>query len=108
MPALPDMLDRRAVTVRCGSLAGACDTGELLRKVEAPCPRLPAFNGKTLPQRPLAELFGIAASDYRLQAQTVGPTQTFALPSTSGATRRWRSIQPWRHLAELRRNGPVG
>ena len=99
MTALPD--DRRAATVRRGSAAGACDTGEPLRKVEAPCPHLPVFNGKVPPRHSFAEPFDIAESRCRLEAQT------FALPSTPGAARCWLSIQPWRRLAELRRDGPV-
>ena len=102
MAALPGILDRRAVTAGCDF---AADTGEPLRKVEAL--RLPAFNVKAPPRRPLAELFGVAAPDYRLQAQTIGPTRMFALPSIPGAARRWRPIRPRRHLAELRRDGSV-
>ena len=168
MAVLPDILDRRTVTVLCGSAAGtasarrgmyyagpgnrfwktlfetgltgrlldpaefarvaeyglgltdlakrehgpdsalsrdAYDARELWRKIEAVRPRLLAFNGKAPARRFLAERFGAAAPDYGLQAEKIGRTGIFVLPSTSGAARRWWSIGPWRRLAELHRSG---
>ena len=81
----------------------AWDAGTLLRKIETFRPRLLAFTGKQPAKLFLRECFGAKAADYGLQAQTVGETRIYVLPSPSGRARRWWTTAPWHTLAQLHR-----
>lgn len=70
------------------------DAADLRRKIEAHAPRVLAFNGKCAAGRFLG-----GRSGYGWQAETIGPTRLFVLPSTSGAARGFWDEAPWRELA---------
>jgi len=70
------------------------DAADLGRKIEAHAPRILAFNGKGAAER----FFG-GRTRYGWQPATVGGTQLFVLPSTSGAARGFWDEAPWRELA---------
>jgi TDG/mug DNA glycosylase family protein len=60
-------------------------------------PRILAFTGKRAAQ----EFVGHSV-DYGLLPDTIGTTRLFALPSPSGAARRFWNEAPWRELSRLR------
>ncbi|MDZ4738227.1 MAG: mismatch-specific DNA-glycosylase [Rhodospirillaceae bacterium] len=61
-------------------------------------PRFLATTSKTAGQLILG-----SACDYGLHTETIGDTQIFVLPSTSGAARGFWDIAPWRALAKAAR-----
>ena len=64
-------------------------------KIERFAPRVVAFVGKRAAQ----EFFGRKALPYGLQADRIGVTEFYVLPSTSGAARRYWDPAPWHALA---------
>jgi TDG/mug DNA glycosylase family protein len=64
-------------------------------------PRLLCFNGK----RSAKEFFGCSSVAYGPQADTIGGTQLFVAPSTSGAASAAWDPAPWFALAERVRSG---
>ncbi|KRE98603.1 glycosylase [Frateuria sp. Soil773] len=79
---------------------GAFDVAALHAKIEASQPRLLAFTSKAAARAALGR-----AVDYGLQAERIGHTKLFVLPSPSGQARgRW-DLAPWRTLAGLLRDG---
>ncbi len=76
-------------------LPGAADDPEELRnKVLRYAPKILAFVGK----RPARALLGRPVG-FGLQAETIGRTRIFVLPSPSGAARRYWDERPWAELA---------
>jgi double-stranded uracil-DNA glycosylase len=73
------------------------DAPRLRLKIKELQPRALAFNGK----RAAAEFFGVPTRNliYGVQSERLGQTVLYVLPSTSGATRRYWSLDPWRALA---------
>ncbi len=69
-------------------------------KIEHFAPRTLAFVGKRAAQ----EFFGRKNLDYGQQAQHIGPTAVFVLPSTSGAARRYWDDRYWHALAAYLKN----
>lgn len=67
----------------------------LRAKIERVQPRVLAFVGKRAAQ----EFLGHPIAAYGLQAETVGATQLWVLPSTSGAARAFWDEAPWHALA---------
>lgn len=55
------------------------------------------FNGK----RAAKEFLRESSLDYGLQSASIGATQLFVAPSTSGAARRFWDVSPWQKLARL-------
>lgn len=84
--------------VRHGSDAevgrGGFDVAGLERRVATAAPTFLAFNGKNAGRgalgRPVA---------YGRQPERIGGTETWVLPSTSGAARGCWDLEPWRQLA---------
>ncbi|MBT5039186.1 MAG: mismatch-specific DNA-glycosylase [Rhodospirillaceae bacterium] len=75
---------------------GGDDTGALAAKITRVAPRALAFNGK----RAAGVFLARKITSYGLQAEQVGSTAVFVLPSTSGAARRWWDATPWMYLAQ--------
>jgi G:T/U-mismatch repair DNA glycosylase len=81
------------------------DPDSVRSKIERFAPRVLAFNGK----RAAKEFFRVKVVDYGLQAEQVGTTAVFVLPSTSAAAyqfvpgRRADTVAIWRALATLAR-----
>lgn len=75
----------------------ACDAAALREKILSYAPRFLAFNGK----KAAAGFFGRAGTQlaYGRQEATLGPTEIFVLPSTSGAARGFWDEGLWRALA---------
>jgi TDG/mug DNA glycosylase family protein len=71
------------------------DPAGVRAKIEHFKPRVLAFVGKRAAQ----EFFGRKTLDYGRQAETIGDTVIWVLPSTSGAARRYWDESPWRSLA---------
>jgi len=72
------------------------DVQGLRRKIEKYAPKAVAFNGKWA-----AKIFlGRREVEYGVQAETVGTTVLFVLPSTSGATRGHWDERHWADLAK--------
>ena len=76
----------------------ASDTTGLRRKLARYAPQVLAFNGK---RSALAYFAPTRKLPYGLQAETIGPTQIFILPSTSGAARGFWDERHWHDLAAL-------
>lgn len=74
--------------------SGDFDPAGVRAKLERYAPRVAAFVGKRAAQ----EFLGRAGLDYGLQAERVGETVVFVLPSTSGAARRYWDPAPWHTL----------
>ena len=70
------------------------DGAAVIGKVERFRPRVLAFVGKRAAREVLGEPCG-----YGKQDVTIGPTDVWTLPSTSGAARRFWEVAPWRDLA---------
>ena len=77
----------------------AFDTLALKEKIETWAPRLLAFTSKSAARAALGH-----AVSYGLQAETVGTTQLFVLPSPSGQARGHWDLKPWQALADLWRS----
>jgi double-stranded uracil-DNA glycosylase len=76
------------------------DPAALRLKIEGLRPRALAFNGVRA-----ARAFLKRTPTYGRQAEVIGPTAMFALPSTAGpASWRWDEA-PWRELAAFLRGG---
>ena len=75
---------------------GSDDPEGLRAKILRFAPQVLAFVGK----RPARAYLGRTA-DYGLQAETLGPTRIFVLPSPSGAARRYWDEAWWHALARL-------
>ena len=73
---------------------GDFDPDGVRAKIERYAPRVAAFVGKRAAQ----EFLGRTGLDYGLQADCVGETAVFVLPSTSGAARRYWDPAPWHAL----------
>lgn len=83
------------------SLSGLGDDARAVRrKVLRYKPRALAFNGK----RAASVFFG-SRLEYGRQAETVGGTVVFVLPSTSGRAGSFWDAGPWQALAEFVRDG---
>ena len=75
---------------------GSYNSSLLSQKLNRFSPSVLAFNGKTPAQNFLQQ-----KTQYGRQQNRHGDTVIFVLPSTSGAARRYWSIEPWRELAEF-------
>ena len=75
------------------------DAHALARKIETYAPQALAFNGKRAARVFFKEIVDAPLDGYGLQAQRLGTTALFVLPSTSGAARRWWDASPWKALA---------
>lgn len=75
----------------------ASDASSLQAKILHYAPKVLAFNGKRAAQVYL----NTKTLAYGLQPQTIGPTQIFVLPSTSGAARGFWNEDHWHTLADL-------
>ena len=71
------------------------DAPALRHKIEQHAPRFLAFNGKRAAQA----FYGRAVS-YGAQAETIGETVVYVLPSTSGAARGFWDEHCWFEVAE--------
>ncbi len=71
------------------------DVAGLQERVAAAEPANLAFNGKNAARGALERDVG-----FGLQPERIGGAEVWVLPSTSGAARRFWSIDPWRELAE--------
>jgi TDG/mug DNA glycosylase family protein len=74
----------------------AFDTSALIAKIEYHAPRVLAFTSKNGARAALGH-----AVNYGLQADTIGSTQIFVLPSPSGQARGHWTLTPWLALAEF-------
>lgn len=72
----------------------AFDVPVLRAKIEHHSPRLLAFTSKNAARAALGH-----AVSYGAQADAIGDTQLFVLPSPSGQARGHWNIEPWRALA---------
>lgn len=72
------------------------DAARLRNLIEQYQPRALAFNGKAAG----SAFLGIKRVDYGLQAEPIGRTALWVLPSTSGAASGAWSIAPWHALAQ--------
>jgi TDG/mug DNA glycosylase family protein len=78
------------------------DVAGLAAKIEQYRPAILAFTAKRPAQVFLRESFGLKGPPpYGLQAQRIGPTRLFVLPSTSGSGVRYWDITPWQELKAL-------
>lgn len=77
----------------------ADDPAALARKIARYRPRGLAFNGMRAARVFFAARFARGPVGYGRQAETLGSTAIFVLPSTSGAAVRYWDAQPWRALA---------
>lgn len=78
------------------------DVAGLAAKIEQYQPGILAFTAKRPAQVFLRDSFGLKAPPaYGLQAQRIGRTRLFVLPSTSGSGVRYWDIAPWRELKRL-------
>jgi len=75
---------------------GAFDPGRLQAAIEQHQPERLAFNGKAAARA----YFGRMAVGYGLQADSIGGTAIWVLPSTSGAASGAWSMEPWQALAD--------
>lgn len=75
----------------------AHDAAELCTRIEAVAPHVLAFNGKRAAQQYLAR----RRIDYGEQAETIGTTRLFVVPSTSAAARAFWDVGHWQALARL-------
>ena len=76
----------------------AFDVPALLAKIERHQPHLLAFTSKHAARAALGH-----ATTYGLQAETIGKTQLFVLPSPSGQARGHWAAAPWLTLGQLYR-----
>jgi TDG/mug DNA glycosylase family protein len=87
----------------CGADSDLCaqhfDREGLLAKMRRYQPGILAFTGKRA-----AEEFVGRRVDYGALVESIGPTRLFVVPSTSGAARRYWSINPWNELAHCGRS----
>lgn len=74
----------------------AFDAQALHTRIEQHAPRFLAFTSKAAARAALG-----SAADYGLQAQRIGDTQVFVLPSPSGQARGHWDLNPWHALAAL-------
>lgn len=78
------------------------DVVGLVAKVERYRPAILAFTAKRPAQVVLRDRFGLKGSPaYGLQAQTIGATRLFVLPSPSGRAGSFWDIAPWQALKDL-------
>jgi double-stranded uracil-DNA glycosylase len=75
--------------------AGEFDVARLETEIAAVEPLRLAFNGKNAARGALERQVA-----YGVQPEQIGGAELWVLPSTSGAARRFWSIEPWRELAE--------
>ena len=75
---------------------GHWDVAGLVAKLDHYTPKWIAFNGKTAARAALG-----AVDHYGEQPEGLSGVRVFVLPSTSGAARRYWSIDPWREFARL-------
>lgn len=80
----------------------AFDVTALQRKIEHHAPRLLAFTSKAAARAALGRAVG-----YGLQAERIGDTRVFVLPSPSGQARGHWTIAPWHDLRALVRGHPL-
>ncbi|MHB1273542.1 MAG: mismatch-specific DNA-glycosylase [Rhodanobacter sp.] len=76
----------------------AFDAPALIVRIERHGPRLLAFTSKNAARAVLGR-----SPDYGLQAETIGDTRLFVLPSPSGQARGHWDIGPWLALGDLYR-----
>ena len=76
----------------------------LLAKIEAHHPRQLAFTAKRPAQSVLDHVFGRVRIDYGPQAQSIGDTEIYVLPSPSGLAVRWWDPAWWHGVAERHRS----
>lgn len=79
---------------------GADDPAALRRKIETFRPAIVGFVGKRA-----AQVFLGRAAGYGPQAEGIGLTRLYVLPSPSGAARRWWDERRWSELAALAASG---
>jgi double-stranded uracil-DNA glycosylase len=75
---------------------GQWNVPALREKLQQCGPGWLAFNGKKAAEVVLGRPVG-----YGRQPETLGATGVFVLPSTSGAARKFWTLDPWRELAQL-------
>jgi double-stranded uracil-DNA glycosylase len=75
---------------------GQWNVPALREKLQQCGPGWLAFNGKKAAEVMLGRPVG-----YGRQPETLGTTGVFVLPSTSGAARKFWTLDPWRELAQL-------
>jgi TDG/mug DNA glycosylase family protein len=80
---------------------GSSGPEELRSKMERYEPGVLCFNGK----RAAREYFRVRDVEFGLQIETIGVTQLFVAPSTSGAASGFWDESMWRKLADLVRAG---
>ncbi|WP_267223712.1 mismatch-specific DNA-glycosylase [Dyella silvae] len=78
----------------------AFDVAALRTRIERVAPRVLAFTSKAAARAALGR-----AAGYGLQAERMGATQLFVLPSPSGQARGHWDLSPWRDLAALVKPG---
>lgn len=78
----------------------AFDVAALRTRIERVAPRVLAFTSKAAARAALGR-----AAGYGLQAERMGATQLFVLPSPSGQARGHWDLGPWRDLATLVKPG---
>lgn len=81
----------------------AFDADALRRKIEHYAPRLLAFTSKAAARATLGRP-AVQSLAYGMQAERIGSTQIFVLPSPSGQARGHWTIEPWRELARVMRS----
>lgn len=78
------------------------DVAGLAAKIEHYRPAILAFTAKRPAQVFLKQSFGLKGPPaYGLQAQRIGPTRLFVLPSPSGRAGSFWDIAPWQELKAL-------
>jgi TDG/mug DNA glycosylase family protein len=101
-PALPDF--GIGLTDVCKAQSGADheldrahhDPAAVIAKIGRFSPRAAAFNSKNAAQLTLGHKV-----DYGRQAETIGGTALFVLPSTSGRATAYWDLGPWRDVADF-------
>ena len=78
------------------------DPAAVIEKIQRFAPRAAAFNSKNAAQLTLGRKV-----DYGRQAETIGATVLFVLPSTSGRATAYWDLDPWRELAIFLGRGNV-
>jgi TDG/mug DNA glycosylase family protein len=79
----------------------AFDVGALRARIERHAPQLLAFTSKAAARAVLGR-----ATSYGLQAERIGVTELFVLPSPSGQARGHWDLAPWQALADRIRGLP--
>ncbi len=80
----------------------SADVKAFQQKILMHKPRALAFNGKEAAR----QVYGVEHIEYGRQAQMIGTTTVFVLPSTSGLASRWWDARCWQELSDFLKTMP--